>query len=216
MRRGLALLLVGGLALGACGDVGSGGEASSGSAPMGLLGPQAPPDQVIRTDTEGNLLAVGDWKGPSIGPPLDIASLTEAFGRTDPTGSAEAPGESLVSCGLYWEELGLWAYADNFGGIPPGASRCDPEWGLIQAMTMTGPGSKRWRTEAGVRVGDDLATVERLHPGAEPLEYDDFFTHALVSVSSPPGPDELAPTVVARIEGGEVTALGAHPRGAGE
>ncbi len=116
------------------------------------------------------LLTVGDWELPPLEGPRDITSLVETIGRPDPGAPASPPSEYLGNCGLQWEELGLWAYANNLGMPPSGKTICDPEVGLIQSMTMSGPGSRRWRNAASLRVGDDLARLQRLHPQAVRLD----------------------------------------------
>lgn len=51
----------------------------------------------------------------------------------------------------------------NYGYLPGGATVCSPRYGLIQEITTTGAA---WRTDRGLRVGDDAAVVVAAYPQA--------------------------------------------------
>lgn len=93
-----------------------------------------------------------------------------------------------------------------FGGSRP----------VDQVIETGADGQLRWRTASGLRAGDDLERLQEANADAERLDPEiPCFTHALVREPSLFEFGGLIPTVVARVEGDEVVALGVYPRGAG-
>jgi hypothetical protein len=102
-------------------------------------------------DSFGRVLAIGDFKpdrDPTVGAALD------AYG--EPSFQRRI---STWGCKLGWHGLGVKVLFANFGG----GSACREDLGRSQTARAFGD---RWRTAKGLRVGDRLARLRRLYPGA--------------------------------------------------
>ena len=99
----------------------------------------------------GRVLAIGAFK-PERDPTL--AAAISAFG--DPS-SRRRSGDT--ACRVSWSGVGLAILFANFGG----GGACDPRYGRAQRGRANG---SRWRTGKGLRVGDRVRRLIRLHPRA--------------------------------------------------
>ena len=87
-----------------------------------------------------------------------IKRATDAFGQ--PT-SKRLSGKVL--CVVDWRGLRLRGNFVNLGGPMPGRTTCSTSVGKLQTAEIRG---RALQTQAGLRVGDSLARLRRLHPGA--------------------------------------------------
>lgn len=112
-------------------------------------------------------------------------------------------------CRVDWHNLRLRIEFENFGGHGPGLTTCSPSVGLAQTFTVRG---SRFRTSAGLRVGNSTASIPAIYPDAE-------FTDGswwLVTAISPFGDQSEYPVVRATVGGGRVRALAGVIAAAGE
>lgn len=87
-----------------------------------------------------------------------IERATDAFGQ--PT-KKRLSGKVL--CVVDWTPLRLRGHFVNVGGPMPGRTTCSTSVGKLQTAEIRG---RAFRTQAGLRVGDTLARLRRLHPAA--------------------------------------------------
>ena len=135
----------------------------------------------------GEVLAIGDFKPPAN---PTVRRAVRVFG--DPT-SRRGAGEA---CSIRWARFGLRIKFANFGG----SIACGPR-GLAQKAIITG--DRRWRTAAGLHIGDSVARLRRLHPNAKrtPRGF------RLVEGVLPFGRPVTYAVLGARVSGGQVTAF---------
>ena len=139
------------------------------------------------TTSLGTVQAIGDFKPPT-GPTLRKA--VRAYGATT---SRRGGGEI---CRVRWAGLGALIIFQNFGG----SDSCGPR-GLAQKAVLTG--ERPWRTEAGLRIGDGVAKLRRLHPGAKRTPRGFRLVEAILPFGTPVSYAVLG----ARVSGGKVTAF---------
>jgi hypothetical protein len=87
-----------------------------------------------------------------------IKRVSDAFGR--PTRKRL---ENKVLCVVDWRGLGVRANFVNLGAPRRGQTTCATTVGRLQTAEIRGA---RWRTQNGLAVGDSVARLRRLHPGA--------------------------------------------------
>ena len=87
-----------------------------------------------------------------------IKRATDAFG---PPTSKRLSGKVL--CVVDWRGLRLRGNFVNLGGPMPGRTTCSTSVGKLQTAEIRG---RAFQTQAGLRVGDTLARLRRLHPAA--------------------------------------------------
>lgn len=87
-----------------------------------------------------------------------IKRATDAFGRP-----ASKRPSGKVLCLVDWTRLRLRGNFVNLGGPLPGRTTCSTSAGTLQTAQIRG---RAFRTQAGLRVGDTLARLRRLHPAA--------------------------------------------------
>ncbi len=105
---------------------------------------------VIRSDVSiGSFAVRGDGS---------LGGAIAAFGR--PASLRRNPRQS-EACTARWSALGVLAGFYNLGGADP----CSPEGGRFSNARLTGA---RWRTAAGLHIGDAASAIRRHHPRAEP------------------------------------------------
>jgi len=125
------------------------------AAALALAAPADARSFVIRatgsTTGLGEVQAIGDFK-PATGPRLGAA--LRAFG---PSTSRRGGGEI---CRVRWANLGVFGIFQNFGGT----DSCRPRGGRAQKVVVSG--DRPWRTFRGLRLGDGIARINRLHPEA--------------------------------------------------
>lgn len=139
--------------------------------------------------------------------PADDASLraaARAFGRPS---SLRLRGSTCI---VDWDRLRLRIHFENFGPAPRGRTTCDPAVGRAQVVVARGD---RFRTTAGLRVGDPTARIPMLHPDAE---FRDGRAWALVLARFPWGDGSLEPVLNALPAKGRVAALVGYIGAAGE
>jgi hypothetical protein len=136
----------------------------------------------------GSVRAIGDFK-PARNPRLGAA--IRAFG--EPTSSAGG-GEI---CRVRWTNLGVRIRFQNFGGF----SSCEPRRGRAQKAIISG--DRRWRTPEGLRIGNSVDRLRRLHPDARrtPRGF------RLVEAILPFGRPQPYAVLGARVRGGRVSAF---------
>jgi len=103
------------------------------------------------TTGPGDVQAIGDFKPPS---GASVRRAVRVFG--EPT-FRRGGGEI---CRIGWARFGLRIRFQNFGGF----DSCGPR-GLAQKAIVSA--DDRWRTEAGLRLGDRVARLRRLYPKAK-------------------------------------------------
>jgi hypothetical protein len=84
---------------------------------------------------------------------LDIARAVRAFGRAE---SRDGQGNS---CTLRWPGSGL-----EIVFVATTGDTCNPDESLFCAAYLT---THRWRTDKGLHVGDTVAKLHALYPGAQ-------------------------------------------------
>jgi hypothetical protein len=136
----------------------------------------------------GSVRAIGDFK-PAQNPRLRAA--IRAFGQ--PSGSSGG-GEI---CRVRWARLGVRIQFQNFGGV----DSCEPRHGRAQKAIVSG--DRRWRTTKGLRIGDSVARLRRLHPDAKRTRRG----FRLVEGILPFGEPHPYAVLGARVSGGEVRAF---------
>ncbi len=104
---------------------------------------------------DGKLTQIGDL---SLSSTPTIGRAREAFGA--PTSKRL---ESEVQCVVDWTPIALRAYFVNLGGQQPGQTTCSPSVGKLQSAEIRG---RAFQTQNGLRVGDTLARLRKLHPTA--------------------------------------------------
>ena len=70
---------------------------------------------------------------------------------------------STETCVVDWTPLALRGNFVNLGGSRPGQTTCSPTLGKLQSAEIRGPALQ---TQNGLRVGDTLARLRKLHPAA--------------------------------------------------
>lgn len=154
----------------------------------------------IRT-SGGYVAAIGAFH-PSRSPTL--AAAMRVFG---------APSSrrltSTVSCQVDWRRLRLRITFANLGGHGPGQTTCTPSVGRAQSFRARG---SRFRTVAGLRVGQRSASIVERHPSAEFREGKWW----LVTAVSPFGDESEYPVLHASVSGGRVRSLAGVIGAAGE
>lgn len=136
----------------------------------------------------GVVRAIGDFK-PSRAPTL--AAAIRAYGR--PT-SKSGRGEI---CRVRWARLGVRIRFQNFGGV----DSCEPRNGRAQKAVVKG--DRPWRTEKGLRLGDSVNKLDRLHPRARRTSRG----FRLVEGVLPFGRPQRYAVLGARVAGGRATAF---------
>jgi hypothetical protein len=122
-----------------------------GSMCFGVGSAEGRPGGVIRTGPAG-VSYLGSWHVATHG---TYREALNALGTPDLV--ANRPG----ICTRGWGILGLRILFTTFGG---GSACADT---FAQAGSIQGKDARhRWRTTRGLRIGDPLATVDRLYPGA--------------------------------------------------
>jgi hypothetical protein len=112
-------------------------------------------------------------------------------------------------CQVDWRRVRLRIQFANFGGHGPGETTCSPSVGRAQAFTVRG---SRFRTSAGLRVGDQTTSIRRLYPAAE-LRDGSWW---LITAVSPFGDQSEYPVLRAIVSGGRVRAIAGWIGAAGE
>ena len=132
---------------------------------------------------------VGDFR-PARDPLLGAA--VDAFGATT---SRRGGGDV---CRVRWNPLGLRMRFQNFGGL----DSCDNDGGRAQKGVIRG--DSRWRTPQGLRIGNTVARLRRLHPKAKRTARG----FRLVQGRLPFGTPRVNYSVLGvRVAGGRVTAF---------
>jgi hypothetical protein len=139
------------------------------------------------TTGPGVVQQIGDFRPPS------GATLRRAVRAYGVTTSRRGGGEI---CRVRWAGLGALIIFQNFGG----SDSCGPR-GLAQKAVLTG--DRPWRTEAGLRIGDGVARLRRLHPGAKRTPRGFRLVEAVLPFGTPVSYAVLG----ARVKGGRVTAF---------
>lgn len=104
---------------------------------------------------DGKITHIGDLglsRAPTIG------RATAAFGA--PT---KKRLDGKVLCVVDWAPLALRGRFVNLGGPRPGQTTCSSTVGKLQTAEIRGPALQ---TQDGLRVGDTLARLRKLHPAA--------------------------------------------------
>jgi hypothetical protein len=135
----------------------------------------------------GEVRAIGDFE-PAVSP--RVRAAVRAFGPPD----RERGGGEI--CRLRWNRVGVTIIFQNFGGF----DSCGPK-GLAQKAIVNG--ERPWRTAKGLRLGDPVARIRRLHPGA--LQTPRGFR--IVSGILPFGRPVPYAVLGARLQRGEVSAF---------
>jgi hypothetical protein len=136
----------------------------------------------------GVVRAIGDFK-PSRGPTLGAA--IRAYGQPS---SRRGGGEI---CRVRWAPLGVRITFQNFGGV----DSCRPRGGRAQKAVVAG--DRPWRTAKGLRLGDGVGRLKRLHPDARRTSGG----FRLVEGVLPFGAPRRYAVLGARVAGGRVTAF---------
>jgi hypothetical protein len=136
----------------------------------------------------GKVRAIGDFK-PARNPRLGAA--IRAFGQ--PTGSSGG-GEI---CRVRWANLGVRIAFQNFGGV----DSCEPHGGRAQKAVIKD--DRRWRTTKGLRIGNSVARLRRLHPDARRTPRGFRLVEGILPFGSP----QPYAVLGARVAGGRVTAF---------
>jgi hypothetical protein len=110
--------------------------------------------------------------------------------------------ESRLVCVVDWRPLGLRASFVNLGGPTPGRTTCSDAVGKLQTATIRG---SSFRTQRGLRVGDSVARLRRLHPGARLRRGSWWLATAPNVLGGEPG--ERIAIVRANVRSGEVTSF---------
>lgn len=163
-------------------------------------GAQAAPTHVIATDGM-YVTQIGSFR-PAADPSLRAAA--RAFGRPS---SLRLRGSTCI---VDWDRLRLRIHFEHFGIAPGGATTCDPGVGRAQIVVARGD---RFRTAAGLRIGDPTARIPMLYPDAE---FRDGRAWALVLARFPWGDGGLDPVLNALPANGRVAALVGYVGAAGE
>lgn len=122
-----------------------------GSVCFGVGSAEGRPGGVIRAGPAG-VSYLGPWHVASHGTYREALS---ALGSPD----VVANGSGICTRG--WRTLGLRILFTTFGG----GSACKDTFAQSGSIQGNG-GRQRWRTTRGLRIGDPVATVDRLYPGA--------------------------------------------------
>jgi hypothetical protein len=119
----------------------------------------------IRTNAEGQVSSLGKFTVREDGYSRSAGRLDKAV---DAFGSPDVRRlNQYGSCRVRWDRLGLRILFVNFGLIPgDGHDTCDGRYGYAQKMAIEGPGSRKWRTQRGLRVGMTLGALRKRHPEA--------------------------------------------------
>ena len=136
----------------------------------------------------GKVHAIGDFK-PSRNPRLGAA--IRAYGQpTSRVGGGEI-------CRVRWAALGVRIAFQNFGGV----DSCDPRGGRAQNAVIKR--DRRWRTEKGLRIGDTVRRLRRLHRRAKRTSRGFRLVEGLLPFGRP----HRYAVLGARVAGGRVTAF---------
>lgn len=136
----------------------------------------------------GEVRAIGDFK-PSLRPTLGAA--IRAYGEP----SRRSGGGDI--CRVRWAALGIRIQFQNFGGV----DSCRPRGGRAQKAVVTG--DRPWRTPQGLRLGDRVARLRRLHPDAKRTARGFRLVEGVLPFGSP----QPYAVLGARVASGRVTAF---------
>jgi len=170
----------------------------------------------IRVAEDGTILDLGGFrpqqylgtKSPGQGVTPTLGNAVKAFGApaSRVAGEPDGPG-----CLTQWPKLALRAESEDFGASNrPCANRAG-----VQHFTVIGTGAKQWATDRGLRVGDDVETLEELYPEAE-VDQQQEHTYRLIEEPSPIGDEGRVERLSAGVYDGRVVSLIVSPYGAGE
>jgi hypothetical protein len=139
--------------------------------------------------------------------PRRSATLASAISTFGTPSSRRFRGDS--GCEVRWRSLHLRMTFYNLGAAPIGTTTCTPSVGLANDFTVRGP---RFRTSAGLRVGDASSRITELYADAE--LHDGAWW--LVSAYSNIGEGGDYPVLRAIVAAGRVRAIAGVIGGAGE
>ncbi len=112
-------------------------------------------------------------------------------------------------CRVDWRRLRLRIHFENFGATRPGQTTCTASVGRAQSFSVRG---SRFRTVAGLRVGNRSSAIRVLHPDARFREGKWW----LVTAVSPFGDRSEYAVLQATVGDGRVRSLSGWIGGAGE
>jgi hypothetical protein len=107
----------------------------------------------------------------------------------------------------------------NYGFLPGGASACSPHYGRIQFISTIG---SRWRTDRGLRVGDDVPAVLAAYPEASDRQWAGvgrvwlLRPYETTCIGECDSDTVLVSAVLAQVRGGRVTRFHSPVGAAGE
>ncbi len=173
--------------------VGTAALAATGPPAAGAQAPAAKPPHLVRTDDTGRVTHLGPVR---VG--TRRASLADAyrvFGRASTTS-----GTGNVRR-VRWRAAGVYLTTVTFGGCR--RRTCARTELRIQRASLSGP---RWRTAAGLGVGEPASRIAELYPGTR-VPADGSGNVVLVAMRSPFGDGRRISTVTARVRGGVVRSF---------
>ena len=138
-----------------------------------------------------------------------LAGFDDAFGGGDHCTVADYPSWVRAHWdlfGLSGEYMTYGAFADKNGNYDPNGTGCTYRGQIfVDSLVATGP---FWHTAAGLRVGDPEGRIAALYPGAT-FHQDYYGTGWWLGTQTFPwgDPSLPAPTVLATVTGGRVSAL---------
>lgn len=155
---------------------------------------------------DGEILRVGGFDASS--GDRDLAATYEAFGEPS---SVES---SATGCEVRWPNLGLTAYAVNYGDR---SAECMPSGGYLATFVIT---SDAFETDRGLRVSSMESELRQLYPAADTRGSDASLgpessppgtLYDLESVSTQVGADGARPSMQGYVVGGQVEAIEVNP-----
>jgi hypothetical protein len=157
----------------------------------------------LKADSRG-LVTIGGFH------PLRDARLRAAIRALgEPSGKAPI-GNGTDACTVRWSHIGLIIKFANFGG----GDACAPGDGFAQVLVIKGSKARRWQTSRGLRLGDSVGRLRRLHPAA--TQHPDGWWLATKYVPYGQGCPCPDAALRAKVSGGRVSSFRSWLGGAGD
>ena len=96
-----------------------------------------------------------------------LRGLIRAWGP--PSRVARLGGTDRRGCLAFWSVPNARVGLANYGYLPNGASACSPRYGRVQEIRTVGV---FWRTDRGLEIGDDVASILAAYPNAVDRSFD--------------------------------------------